>query len=72
VYLYLSDGSYQTTQTDFELPFVPSGHEVVVSRTLWKTENGSTMADTHGRGYRFTPQPGVTHHVEFLPEDEEE
>lgn len=72
VYLYLSDGSYQTPQTDFELPFVPSGHEVVVSRTLWKTEDGNTMGNTHGRSYKFTPQPGVTHHVEFLPEDEEE
>lgn len=72
IYLYMSDGSHNSPQTDFELPFVPSGHEVVVSRTLWKTENGSTMGNTRGQGYKFTPEPGVTHHIEFLPEDEEE
>lgn len=74
-FIHLSQGSPTQPQRDFEFLAVPPLQEIQASRTLWNgNDDGIPLGRTQGQPYKFTAEPGMTHHLEFkkLEKAEEE
>lgn len=71
VYFDLWLGSPGNHSKALERLAVPSGVEVSSERRLWnEDENGIMHGKKYGYPYKFTTEPGMTHHLELGPVEE--